>query len=108
MNVLRIALLNYIFVYLPDYGKIAHDYLFPAIIYGTIVVLWIIWVRFFALKIKTIDNKKWASYLIAFFLTFGLILVRMYENQLFYDPFLAYFKGDYFNEIGRASCRERV
>lgn len=97
MNVLRIALLNYIFVYLPDYGKIAHDYLFPAIIYGTIVVLWIIWVRFFALKIKTIDNKKWASYLIAFFLTFGLILVRMYENQLFYDPFLAYFKGDYFN-----------
>lgn len=97
MNVLRIALLNYIFVYLPDYGKISHDYLFPAIIYGTIVVLWIVWVRFFALQIKNIDNKKWLNYLIAFALVFGLILVRMYENQLFYDPFLAYFKGDYFN-----------
>lgn len=25
----------------------------------------------------------------------GLILVRMYENTWFYDPFLAYFKGSY-------------
>lgn len=97
MNILRIALLNYIFVYLPNYGKIAHDYLFPAIIYGTVVFLWIIWVRFFALKIKSIDQRKWLNYLIAFALVFGLILVRMYESQLFYDPFLQYFKGDYFN-----------
>lgn len=50
MNIARIALLNYIFVYHDEYGKIAHDYLFPAIIYGTIVVLWIVWVKFFALK----------------------------------------------------------
>ncbi|MDD3771131.1 MAG: exosortase family protein XrtF [Weeksellaceae bacterium] len=53
MNVLRIAWLNYIFIYHEEYKKIAHDYLFPAIIYGTIVVLWIIWVKFFALKTKT-------------------------------------------------------
>lgn len=52
MNVLRIALLNYIFAYHEEYGKMAHDYLFPAIIYGTIVVLWIIWVKYFALKPK--------------------------------------------------------
>lgn len=50
MNIFRIALLNWIFGYHSEYGKMAHDYLFPAIIYGTIVVLWIIWVRFFALK----------------------------------------------------------
>src|SRR5690606_4393199 len=44
MNILRIALLNYIFAYHDEYGKITHDYLFPALLYGTIVILWIIWV----------------------------------------------------------------
>lgn len=57
MNILRIALLNYIFAYHKEYGKMAHDYLFPAIIYGTIVVLWVVWVKYFALKInKTTDE----------------------------------------------------
>ncbi len=50
MNVVRIVLLNYIFAYHNQYGEMAHDYLFPAILYGTIVLLWIIWVKFFALK----------------------------------------------------------
>lgn len=50
MNVLRIALINMILVKYPHYDTIAHDYLFPAIIYGTIVVLWLIWVKFFVLK----------------------------------------------------------
>lgn len=50
MNVLRIALINVIFVKYPEYGTAAHDYLFPAIIYGTIVALWIIWVKVFVLK----------------------------------------------------------
>lgn len=53
MNVVRIAILNYIFGHHHEYGKMAHDYLFPAIIYGTIVILWIVWVKFFALKPKT-------------------------------------------------------
>ena len=53
MNILRIALLNYIFAYHKEYGEMAHDYLFPAILYGTIVVLWIIWVKCFALKKPT-------------------------------------------------------
>jgi exosortase F-associated protein len=26
-----------------------------------------------------------------------LVLIRVYEDQLFYDPFLLYFKTDYFN-----------
>lgn len=50
MNVLRIVGLNIILVKYPDYETIAHDYFFPAVIYGTIVVLWLIWIRFFALK----------------------------------------------------------
>lgn len=58
MNVARIALLNYIFVYHHEYGDMAHDYLFPAIIYGTIVLLWIIWVKFFALKTQKKSDEK--------------------------------------------------
>lgn len=50
MNVVRISIINYIYRYHPDYGKMAHDYLFPAIIYGTIVLLWIVWIKYFALK----------------------------------------------------------
>lgn len=49
-NVVRIALLTWIFRYYPDYEKMAHDYLFPAIIYGMVVFLWLIWVKFFAFK----------------------------------------------------------
>ena len=50
MNVLRIAGLNILIFEKPEYGKIGHDYFFPAIIYGTVVVLWINWIKFFALK----------------------------------------------------------
>lgn len=31
-------------------------------------------------------------------LVFGLILVRKFEDALFYDPFLVYFKGDFLNK----------
>lgn len=50
MNVLRIAGLNILIVEMPQYSKIGHDYFFPAIIYGTVVVLWLVWIKFFALK----------------------------------------------------------
>ena len=52
MNVLRIAGLNILLVEWPHYSKIGHDYLFPAVIYGTVVILWLIWVQYFALKKK--------------------------------------------------------
>lgn len=51
-NLSRIVLLNYIIRYMPSYAKSAHDYLFPAIIYGMVVVLWLAWVQFFVLKKK--------------------------------------------------------
>lgn len=56
MNVLRIAGLNIIILELPNYSKMGHDYLFPAIIYGSVVLLWLIWVKFFALK--TTENEN--------------------------------------------------
>lgn len=50
VNVLRIAGLNILILRFPQYGKAGHDYIFPAIIYGSVVVLWLIWIKFFALK----------------------------------------------------------
>ncbi|MGG5209044.1 exosortase family protein XrtF [Chryseobacterium sp. MIQD13] len=50
MNLLRIAGLNIVMVDYPEYGKMFHDFIFPAVIYGTVVVLWLVWIKFFALK----------------------------------------------------------
>lgn len=50
INVLRIIGLNIVVRDHPQYSKIGHDYVFPAIIYGTVVVLWLVWIKFFALK----------------------------------------------------------
>ncbi len=50
MNFVRIACFNMVISDFPQYGKMFHDYVFPAIIYGTVIVLWIVWIKFFALK----------------------------------------------------------
>ncbi|WP_343611698.1 exosortase family protein XrtF [Chryseobacterium oranimense] len=50
MNLLRIIGLNIVMVDHAEYGKMFHDFIFPAVIYGTVVVLWLIWIKFFALK----------------------------------------------------------
>lgn len=42
--------------------------------------------------------NKWIRYIFTAVLIFGLILVRKYEDNLFYDPFLAFFKGDFLNK----------
>jgi len=52
MNVMRIFLLNYVFRFHPHYGKSMHDYFFPAVIYGTVFLFWMIWVSRFVLKTK--------------------------------------------------------
>ncbi|MXV38868.1 exosortase family protein XrtF [Flavobacteriaceae bacterium Ap0902] len=49
-NIARIFLLTWIFRFHPSYSQMSHDYLFPAIIYGTVVILWLVWVKFFAFK----------------------------------------------------------
>lgn len=50
INVIRIAGLNLVTRDYPKYSKMSHDYFFPAIIYGTVVILWLVWIKFFALK----------------------------------------------------------
>lgn len=50
MNVFRIVGLNIVTRDYSQYNKIAHDYIFPTVIYGSVVVLWLIWIKFFALK----------------------------------------------------------
>ena len=41
------------------------------------------------------DKKRFA---LLFLAVLGLILVRIFEKQLFYDPFLSFFKLDYQNK----------
>lgn len=39
--------------------------------------------------------NKWLKYSLVVLLVFGLILIRKFEDFLFYDPFLMFFKGDF-------------
>ncbi len=43
-NLARIALLYHVTLYYPDYTYFTHKYLFTAIIYGVIFLLWLWWV----------------------------------------------------------------
>lgn len=50
MNILRIIGLNIVTRDHPEYNKMVHDYVFPVVIYGSVVILWLVWIKFFALK----------------------------------------------------------
>lgn len=47
INIFRIATINIIILEFPEFSKASHDYLFPAIIYGGVVIIWI---KFFVVK----------------------------------------------------------
>ena len=49
LNLFRIYVLNVIVVDFPALTKSAHDYFFPAIIYGGVVLLWLIWINKFVI-----------------------------------------------------------
>jgi len=49
-NIARISFLTYVNICHESYLKIVHDYVFPAIIYGIVVLLWISWVKFFLIN----------------------------------------------------------
>ena len=49
-NIIRLVFLVYIYVYHYDQADAFHDYIFPAIIYGMVFVLWVVWVNYFAFK----------------------------------------------------------
>lgn len=50
LNLFRIYLLNVIVTDFPNFTKPAHDYFFPAVIYGGVVFLWLVWINKFVLK----------------------------------------------------------
>lgn len=45
-NIIRIASIGKINANIPEWSQAAHDYLFPAWIYGTVILLWIVWVKY--------------------------------------------------------------
>lgn len=48
INVLRIAMLTIMIYKYPEKQGVLHDLIFPAIIYGTVFLLWVIWVNKFS------------------------------------------------------------
>src|SRR5690554_7241579 len=45
VNIIRIALLAIALYEFPDYQEVLHSVIFPAVIYGMVFILWIVWVR---------------------------------------------------------------
>ncbi len=45
VNLLRIIGLGVIFRELTEYKEVSHDIIFPAVIYGYVILLWIYWIR---------------------------------------------------------------
>jgi exosortase family protein XrtF len=48
MNILRIALLTVGIIEYPEYTELMHGTIFPAVIYGTVFLLWLGWVNGYA------------------------------------------------------------
>lgn len=48
MNILRIAILAVGIYELPQHTEFLHSIIFPLIIYGTVFLLWVIWVRIYS------------------------------------------------------------
>ncbi|PRX45681.1 exosortase family protein XrtF [Salegentibacter salegens] len=50
MNIIRIAILAVGIYEYPEYTDFLHSIIFPLIIYGTVFILWLIWVRIYSRK----------------------------------------------------------
>lgn len=48
VNIFRIALLSVGLLYAKEYSDVLHGLFFPAIIYGTVFLLWMVWVNYFS------------------------------------------------------------
>lgn len=58
LNMLRIAILCVLLYYFPNQEPILHRVFFPLFIYGSVFMLWIIWIRKFSLYAKTSNTKS--------------------------------------------------
>ena len=50
INILRIALLSIGIYELPQYSHLLHKIVFPLVIYGSVFLLWILWIRIYTTK----------------------------------------------------------
>lgn len=50
INIVRVVGLNIINSDYINHNKTFHDYIFPSMVYGSVILLWLIWIKFFALK----------------------------------------------------------
>ena len=57
LNVARIALLVVLMYHFPEYNEFLHGVLFPLLIYGTVFLLWVIWVNKFSFYAKKSIEK---------------------------------------------------
>lgn len=53
-NIIRVAIISVALYKYPKYDDVLHDLVFPSIIYGITLLLWIVWVRIF---LKTTNEK---------------------------------------------------
>ena len=52
MNIVRIAVLSIGIYELPQYAHFLHQVIFPLIIYGTVFILWILWIRIYSKQVQ--------------------------------------------------------
>ena len=52
MNIVRIAVLSIGIYELPQYAHSLHQVIFPLIIYGTVFILWILWIRIYSKQLR--------------------------------------------------------
>lgn len=52
MNIVRIAVLSIGIYELPQYAHFLHQVIFPLIIYGTVFILWILWIRIYSKQFR--------------------------------------------------------
>ncbi|WP_298951858.1 exosortase family protein XrtF [uncultured Nonlabens sp.] len=45
VNLIRLVLLALIYVSYKDYAHFAHEIIFPTIIYGAVIILWLYWIK---------------------------------------------------------------
>ncbi len=57
LNVIRIALLVVLMYNFPEHKEFLHGVLFPLVIYGTVFLLWVIWVNKFSFYAKKSIKK---------------------------------------------------
>jgi len=57
VNLIRIAILTVMYYEYPQYQEILHSVVFPAIIYGMVFLLWMIWVRMLPKNELELENE---------------------------------------------------